>query len=254
MRAAPGPVPFLLSLAALAVAWEIVGRTADLLAVPPLSGVLGALAELVRSGELVDPLADSLRALGLGLAISIGAGTVIGAAMGLSRVVDAALDIYVKAGLAAPIIAFVPLFLLVFGIGQTTRVATVVAFSIWVIVVNTATGMRRADPARLEMARSFGATGWGRLRQIRTVEATPYLLEGLRLGVARGVKGLINGEVLIAIVGLGGLVKRYGTVFSMEKLYATILFIVCLALLAVGTVGLVGRLLPVRPSELEERR
>lgn len=253
MRAAPGPVPFLLSLAALAVVWEIVGRAADLLAVPPLTDVLGALAELLRNGELVDPLADSLRALALGLAISITAGTVIGAGMGLSRVVDAALDIYVKAGLAAPIIAFVPLFLLVFGIGQTTRVATVVAFSIWVIVVNTATGIRRADPARLEMARSFGAGGWGRLRQIRAVEATPYLLEGLRLGVARGVKGLINGEVLIAIVGLGGLVKRYGTVFSMEQLYATILFIVCLALLAVGTVGLLGRLLP-RVVEREESR
>ncbi|WP_428965681.1 ABC transporter permease [Micromonospora fluostatini] len=243
VRTVTRPAPFLLSLVLLAGVWEVAGRTADLITLPPLSDVLRQFGVMLASGELVDPLADSLRSLGIGLAISIVAGTAIGVAMGLSPAVDAALDIYVKAGLAAPIIAFVPLFLLVFGIGSTTRIATVVAFSIWVVIVNTATGIRRSDPALLEMARSFGASRSAQLREIRLVEASPYLLEGLRLGVARGVKGLINGEVLIAIVGLGGLVKRYGTVFSMDKLYAVILFIVLLALVSVALVGLVGRLL-----------
>lgn len=242
-RASARPLPFLVSLVLLAALWEFVGHTADLITVPPLSAVLDEFWAMLSSGELLKPLGDSLFALGVGLAITIGVGTVVGVAMGLSKTVNTALDIYVKAGLAAPIIAFVPLFLLIFGIGTTTRIATVVAFSIWVVIVNTATGIARTDPALLEMAHSFGASPWARLREIRLVQALPYLQEGLRLGVARGVKGLINGEVLIAIVGLGGMVKRYGTVFSMDKLYAVILFIVCLALLAVGLVGLLGRIL-----------
>jgi len=59
--------------------------------------------------------------------------------------------------------------------------------------------------------------------------------------VARGVKGLINGEVLIAIIGLGGLVKKYGAVFSMDQLYAVIIVIVAYAALAVGAVSWLGR-------------
>jgi NitT/TauT family transport system permease protein len=59
--------------------------------------------------------------------------------------------------------------------------------------------------------------------------------------VARGVKGLINGEVLIAIIGLGGLVKKYGTVFSMDQLYAVIIVIVVYAALAVGAASWLGR-------------
>lgn len=67
-------------------------------------------------------------------------------------------------------------------------------------------------------------------------------LAGLQLGVARGVKGLINGEVLIAIIGLGGLVTKYGAVFSMDQLYAVILVIVLYAAVAVGLVSLLGRI------------
>ncbi|WP_116953420.1 ABC transporter permease [Jiangella endophytica] len=238
-----GVVPFLVSLTVVLVVLELVGRTGAFIAVPPVTDVAARFGELLTNGTLIEPLRTSLTTLGIGLAISIGAGTVIGLAMGLSPTVDALLDLYVKAGMSAPIIAFVPLLMLLFGIGPETRIATVVLFSIWVVIVNTSSGIRRADPARLEMARSFGTTRWGVLRQIRIVEATPYLLEGVRLGVARGVKGLINGEVLIAIVGLGGLVKTYGTAFSMDQLYAVILFIVLLALLAVGTASAIGPLI-----------
>ncbi|MFT4028900.1 MAG: ABC transporter permease subunit [Protaetiibacter sp.] len=234
--------PFLVSLLALLTIAQVVGLSGQFIAVPPVTDVVEAFLELITSGALVAPLATSLSTLAIGLAISIVVGTVIGLAIGLSPTVEALLDMYVKAGMSAPVIAFVPLLMLLFGIGPETRVATVVLFSIWVIIANTSTGIQRADPARLEMARSFGASRVGVLTQIRIVEATPYLLEGLRLGVARGVKGLINGEVLIAIVGLGGLVKTYGTAFSMDKLYAVILFIVLLALLTVGLADLLGRL------------
>lgn len=234
--------PFLISLIVLLAAWEIAGRSMNVITLPPLSMVLAAFVKLWVSGEVTAPLLDSTTALMLGLLISLVVGSVVGVGMGLSRFVDTAIGPYVKAGLATPMITFVPVFMMVFGIGSTTRIATVVAFSVFIIATNAATAMRSTDPRLLEMAQSFGAGRWTIFRDIRIPAGAPYFVAGLRLGVARGVKGLINGEVLIAIIGLGGLVKKYGTVFSMDHLYAVILLIVAYAVIAVALLSLVIRL------------
>jgi len=234
--------PFLISLVVLAAVWEIAGRTANVITLPPLSEVVTAFASLWSTGAVTAPLLDSTLALLTGLAISLVIGSIAGIGMGLSRFVDIAIGPYIKAGLSAPMIAFVPVFLMVFGIGSTTRIATVIAFSVFIIATNAATAMRSTDPRLLEMATSFGASRWTIFRDVRVPAGAPYFVAGLRLGVARGVKGLITGEVLIAIIGLGGLVKKYGTVFSMDQLYAVILLIVAYAVVAVGIVSLVSRL------------
>lgn len=235
-------LPFVASLVVLAVVWETVGQHTELLTLPPLSAVFKAFAALWTDGVMKAPLADSTIALVIGLGISLTAGTILGIGMGLFRVVDVALGPYVKAGLSAPLIAFVPVFLMLFGIGSTTRIATVVAFSVWIIAINTATAVRSAESALIEMGKTFGAGRWRLFWEIQLPAGAPYLMAGLQLGVARGVKGLINGEVLIAIVGLGGLIKQYGTVFSMDQLYAVILLVIAYAVIAVGLVSGVGRL------------
>lgn len=237
--------PFLISLVVLAAVWEIGGRSTDLLTLPPLSDVLAAFYKLWVSGDVTAPLLDSTLALVYGLVISLVFGSLIGIGMGLSRFVDVAIGPYVKAGLSAPLIAFVPVFLMIFGIGPATRIATVVAFSVFIVATNAATAMRSSDPRLIEMAHSFGASRWAIFRDVRLPAGAPYFLAGLRLGVARGVKGLINGEVLIAIIGLGGLVKKYGTVFSMDQLYAVILLIVLYAAIAVGLVSMLSKLIVV---------
>lgn len=236
-------IPLLVSLVVFACIWEIVGRAADILTLPPLSAVLAAFARLWTNGVLTAPLLDSTIALMTGLGISLTAGSIVGIGMGLSRVAEVAFGPFVKAGLSAPMIAFVPVFMMVFGIGPETRIATVIAFSVFVVATNATTAVRSADPITIEMAHSFGANRWRQLIEIQLPAGAPYFLAGLRLGVARGIKGLINGEVLIAIMGMGGLVKKYGTVFSMDQLYAVILLIVLYAAVAVGSVTLVGRLL-----------
>lgn len=241
--------PFLISLLVLAAVWEIGGRSADLLTLPPLSDVLAAFYKLWASGDVTAPLLDSTLALIYGLVISLFFGSLIGIGMGLSRFVDVAIGPYVKAGLSAPLIAFVPVFLMIFGIGPATRIATVVAFSVFIVATNAATAMRSSDPRLIEMAHSFGASRWAIFRDVRLPAGAPYFLAGLRLGVARGVKGLINGEVLIAIIGLGGLVKKYGTVFSMDQLYAVILLIVLYAAIAVGLVSMLSRLIVTEESQ-----
>ena len=228
--------PFVVSFVAIIAAWEIAGRTLDLLVLPPMSSIAAALWTFIVDGTLFEQLTVSLITLFAGMAITILVGSVIGAAMGLSRTVESALDVYVNAMMAAPMVAFVPLFILLFGLGYPTRIMTVIVFAIFPIIVNAFAGLRNVDRPAVEMARSFGATKSQLMWQVRIPSAFPYILAGIRLGTARGVKGLINGEVLVTVVGLGGLVNQYGTAFTMDRLYAVIFFIIALALVLVRLV------------------
>jgi NitT/TauT family transport system permease protein len=175
------------------------------------------------------------------MTISIVLGILIGGAMGLWRTVESALDVYVNAMMAAPMVALVPLFILLFGLGYPTRITTVIVFAIFPIIVNAVAGLRNVDRSAVEMARSFGATPRQLTWQVRIPSAFPFLLAGVRLGTARGVKGLINGEVLVTVVGLGGLVHRYGTAFTMDRLYAVIFFIIAMAMVLIGAVDWMSR-------------
>lgn len=235
-RRAGDQIPLLISIIVVAATWEIVGRTADLIAFPPLTEIFAALWTFLTDGSIIDSLGVSLITLALGMAISILGGITIGALMGRLRTVEYALDVYINAAMAAPMVAFVPIFILIFGIGYPTRVLTVVIFAIFPIIVNTFAGIRNVDPAIVEMGKSFGANERQLFWQVRVPAAFPILLAGIRLGTARGVKGLINGEVLVAVVGLGALVERYGTPFSMDRLWALIFFLVALALAVVKLV------------------
>ncbi|MGH2455056.1 MAG: ABC transporter permease [Candidatus Limnocylindria bacterium] len=236
-----GNLPLLISALAIVTTWEVVGRTADLTVLPPLSEIFAALWQFLVDGTIFNALGVSLLTLALGMGLSIVLGITIGALMGRYRVVEYALDVYVNAAMAAPMVAFVPVFILIFGIGYPTRVLTVILFAIFPIIVDTFAGIRNVDPSLVEMGRSFRATERQLFWRIRVPAAFPLLLAGVRLGTARGVKGLINGEVLVAVVGLGGLVDRFGTPFSMERLYALIFFLVALALVLVRLVEMLSR-------------
>lgn len=227
--------------AGLALLWEGGARILETIVIPPLTAVAVATWDLLLSERLYEELWASLLTYAVGLAISLVLGILVGTLMGLFRPVRWALSHFVTAGLAAPVIAFVPVFMMLFGMGATTRVLTVVIFSLWIVIVNTMTGMREVDPSLIEMGRSYGARGLKLFVHVRLPGAFPYILAGVRMGVARGMKGLINAEVLVAIVGLGGLVSRYGSVFSMDRLYAMIVIITAIALLSVRVVDLVAK-------------
>jgi NitT/TauT family transport system permease protein len=233
--------PFILSFIGLIAIWEILGRTLDLLVLPPMSDIAAAWWGFVVDGTLFESLVVSLITLFAGMAIAIVIGIVVGGAMGMSRTVESALDVYVNGLMAAPMVAFVPLFILLFGLGYPTRIMTVIVFAIFPIIINAFAGLRNVDRPAVEMARSFGASKSQLMWQVRIPSAFPYLLAGIRLGTARGVKGLINGEVLVTVVGLGGLVSQYGTAFTMDRLYAVIFFIIAMAMVIVRLVDWLSR-------------
>src|SRR4029077_15350106 len=94
------------------------------------------------------------------------------------------------------------------------------------------TGVRSTDPSLVEMARSFGAGGFALSGRVYLPSALPAIMLGLRLGVVQAVKGMVVGEMLISLVGLGERLIYYGNTFLIAELYAVIVSVLVVALVA----------------------
>jgi NitT/TauT family transport system permease protein len=222
--------PALLSLLAGALAWEAVGQAWDISFLPPFSRVLAAAVEMTLSGQIVGNLALSLAGLAAGYALAVAAGVSVGALMGRYRKVEHALDPFLTGLLAAPKLVFVPVLYVFFGVGRGTQVAVVFLSAVFVIMLNTMNAIRTVDNSYVEMARSFGAQGRQLFWKVLLPGALPLTLAGLRIGIGRAVRGMINGEMYIALFGLGALLRRYGGQFNAEKVFAILLVVVLVAL------------------------
>ena len=220
------------ALVGLAVVWEIVGRLDAFLFVPPLSRVVATWWQLLGDGTLARAASSSLLSLVKGFVPAAVLGVVVGLAMGRFAVVRYVLDGWVNALMSAPLSALVPILIALFGVRDTVVAATVFMFSFFVIVVNTLTGVRGTERSLVDMARAFGAGEVALFGRIYLPSALPAVMLGLRLGVVQAVKGMVVGEMLISLVGLGERLIYYGNTFLIVELYAVILTVLVLALLA----------------------
>ena len=219
------------ALIGLAAGWELVGRLDVSMFVPPLSRVVATWWHLLGDGTLTRAASSSLLSLLKGFVPAALLGVIVGMAMGRFAVVRYALDGWINALMSAPLSALVPILIALFGVRDTVVAATVFMFSFFVIVVNTSTGVRGTERSLIDMARAFGAGEAALFARIYLPAALPAVMLGLRLGVVQAVKGMVVGEMLISLVGLGERLIYYGNTFLITELYAVILFVLVLALL-----------------------
>src|ERR671917_262388 len=204
-------------MAASLILWGFFGELADRRAVtrlpPPLSSVLVRMVEIVPTKTFMSALWITAQAFVIGNTIAILVGVPLGILMGRSVIADRIFLPWVNLFLSAPLTALVPVIMVLFGLGQTTIILTVVLFAMWIIVLDSRAGVRSISPSLVEMAASFGATRWQAFSRIYVWAALPEILAGIRLGVIRAVKGVIIGQLLVSIVGFGELFKLYGSRF-----------------------------------------
>jgi len=220
----------LIAVAGLLIVWEALGRLDVSMFVPPVTTVAAAWWQLVANGTLTRAAASSLVSLVKGFVPAAVLGVAVGLAMGRFATVRHLLDGWVNALMSAPLSALVPVLIALFGIRDTVVAATVFMFSFFVIVVNTLTGVRSTDPSLVEMARSFGAGELALFGRVYLPSALPAVMLGLRLGVVQAVKGMVVGEMLISLVGLGERLIYYGNSFLIAELYAVIASVLLIAL------------------------
>lgn len=222
-------IPLMTSLLIWAAAWELVGHTEAGLILPPLSKIFWRIFEIAPTPSFATALEITVRAFLIGNAIAIAGGVPVGVLLGRSAIADRLLSPWVNLFLSAPLSALVPVIMVLFGLGETTIILTIVLFAVWIIVLNARAGVRNISPSLVEMARSFGATGWQAFTKIYIWAALPEILAGVRLGLIRAVKGVVIGQLLVSVVGFGTLFEIYSSNFLMEHFWALILILFAFA-------------------------
>lgn len=223
------------------VLWEVLGRVVGVPWLPPLSAVIGGLVELTRNGEILANLVVTLRTLVVGFVLSVVVGIPMGALMGRSRRVEQAFGVYVYAAILVPGLAMAPIYFAIFGLSDVTRILIVVQFAAFFLIVNTATAFRTVDGSLEEMGRSFGASRWQVLQRIVLPGSLVLVFAGVRIAVGRAIKGMISGEMFIAVVGLGGVIQKYGSQFDAAKVLAVALVTLVLSLVLGAATNAVDR-------------
>lgn len=192
-------------------------------------------------GQIFGNLATSLANFFLGFVFCVVVGVPVGLLMGVYPRVRDALDIYVNALLTAPTLILAPIFFTLFGLSRWAIVAIIISYGLFIIIISAEGAVSAADAALIEMARSYGASESQVIREIVTPAALPLVFAGLRIGAGRCVKGMINGEMFIAVVGLGAIIINAGRSFDATTVLAILVLTIIVALIISGAVRMVDR-------------
>ncbi|WMT89035.1 ABC transporter permease [Pelagibacterium sp. H642] len=218
-------------LCALIVLWWIASINVSRNIIPTPLATLEAAGRLLSDGELQEAVLASISIYLSGYAVAILVAIPLGVVMGAFGLLGRTLEIYVYALSATPRVAFIPLVIVLLGLGSEAKIFIVFLGAVMPILINTYAGVRQSDPELVEMARSVGA---GRLRiftRIVLPGAVPYIIVGLRIGATIGLINTVVAELYTAVRGLGGLLAIYGNTFRMAEY-----FVVVLSLAAIGVV------------------
>jgi NitT/TauT family transport system permease protein len=206
--------------------WEIVARYLfiNALVIVPLSKIWDAFVKLASSGELWKHTQVSLvQEFIPGFAIA----AIFGVGLGLLLATNQKLRDYVEPWVsflyAVPLVAIAPLFIVAFGIGPTSKIVVIFLVAVFIILVNTEVGVLSTDPHLIEAARSFGASRLQIFRKVLLPAALPFIIAGLRLGMARGLVGVVVAELFGAKAGLGFLILASAQVFDTASLFVGVL-------------------------------
>lgn len=220
--------------------WELVSWLDDPSWLPAVQAVATSWWQLVSTGAF-RVATTSLETLGIGLAAVLVVGGSVAALLARFRLLDEALTPLLNAAMSTPVVALVPVFIMIWGFTTTTRVIAVVAFAFVPVVLQWIVALKGVPEHLAEMSHAFAA---GRLARVRTVvlpAAAPLLLNGARLAVVQAIKGLVTAEMIIGVVGVGKLIVTASDTFDMPQLYAVVLTIVAVSIASYVVLSLVER-------------
>jgi NitT/TauT family transport system permease protein len=221
----------LLVLALLAL-WEVVPRLGltDPTFLPPFSDVIGAGWQLAQSGELYDDVAASLLRALSGFLISVVLIVPLGLAVGWYARLGDLLNQFIEVCRNTAPLALLPVFILLLGIGELSKVTMVVYSCAWPLLLNTIAAVKQVDPLLIKSARTMGATPQQLFRKVILPAALPTIFVGIRLASASAMLVLVASEMVGAKAGLGYLIIYSQYSFLIPQMYFGILGITIIGL------------------------
>jgi NitT/TauT family transport system permease protein len=241
-----------LSLLLAAVLWEGVARlfVKSPLFFAPLSAVFVSMAKMWSEGTLQADMYVSLQTFVVGFVLGSIVAILIGVLMASSEWMRDFLDPWISAMYATPFIALAPLFTLWFGIGLTAHAAVVFIVVFFPVLINTFAGLTTTDPVLVEVIRSFNASERQIFTKVRFPAALPFIVAGLRLGIARGLVGVVVAEMFGSAAGVGFRILVSGQAFDTAALFVGILILALAGVIGVELIKILERrLAPWRFTE-----
>jgi ABC-type nitrate/sulfonate/bicarbonate transport system permease component len=218
---------------ALLMLWEIAVRTSllDARFFPAPSTIFAVLIKLLESGQLWDNTWASLKRLFWGMVFGGIPALVLGVLMGLYRPLRAICDPLISATYPIPKSALLPLILLIFGLGEASKVAMVAIGVFFPIVINAVTGVREINKIYLDVGCNFQASRWQVFRTIALPGALPFIMTGIKLGVGMGLILIAVAEMIGAKSGLGFMIWNAWEILSVETMYVGLIMVALIGFL-----------------------
>lgn len=214
------PLLFLL----LVLGWDayVVGFKVSPLILPSpgqvWTALLGLLSDRRTLGHAWTTLYETLAGFGIAIAI----GVVLGAVLGKVAWLERTLNPFIVALQVMPKVALVPLFIVWFGFGPTSKVVMAAVLAFFPIMTNTILGIKSIDRGHRELMVSLNAGAWQTFRELELPTALPYLLSGAEIGIVLAIIGAIVGEYLGGSQGLGHMAVATMNAFDVQSMFAVI--------------------------------
>jgi ABC-type nitrate/sulfonate/bicarbonate transport system permease component len=227
-------------LAGLVLIWYLASTRwgVNRLLLPDPVAVYDNLIDILRSGEFIDDLRITLGELVAAFAISVTSGVTLGYVISRSPYAIEVFEPLFAAIYAIPIILFLPLFVLFFGLGPASKIALGAAISFFPIVINTIAGFANVERTYIVAARSMGASDYRLFRHVLLPAALPVVLTGLRMGFTTALLSIIGSETLASLAGLGHHIVQLAESMEMARMFAYIVFVVAIAVILNAAVSM----------------
>jgi NitT/TauT family transport system permease protein len=212
----------ILSPIVLLAIWEAgaIAGVVDTRFFPAPTKIFVALWELVRSGEMLGHIAISLQRILIGFILGAVPGIVIGLAVGLFPVARAIVQPLVDALFPIPKIALLPMMIMLFGLGEGSKYAIIAIAVVFLVLINTETGVRNIDRIYFDVARNYGASRRMLFTDIALPGALPLIMAGLKLGMGVALIVIVSAEFVNAKSGIGYFIWNSWSIFQVEWMYA----------------------------------
>ncbi len=221
--------------------WEALARSGVVnpLFYPPPTSLIETARELARE-RLWDDLRASLTRVGAGFIIAAVPGVLLGTLMGVWWPLRALLSPVASAAFAIPKIAILPLVIIIFGIGESSKIAMVAISVFFLVVLSTMSAVLEVDRAYFDVARNAGANFFEQMRTVAIPGALPGIFTGLRLALGFSLLVIVGTEFLASRNGIGHLIWNSWQTFAIEKMYVGLV-----------VTGILGWLLNLIMDEIE---
>ena len=208
-------------------AWELSTRFEILnpFYFPPFTKILAKGYEQFATGSIWEHMWFSLTNFSIGFAVSIVLGVIIGVPMGWYKSISKTFDPLLSGIYATPLIALLPLIIMMFGLGAISKIIMTILAAVFPILINTMVGIANTDHRLITMARAFGARDSQILMKVSLPGSLPYIVAGMRVALGRALVYIVVAEQYGAAMGLGYLSSLAVQRFQMAAMFVPIVII-----------------------------